>query len=71
MGTAFNQPPDLLCLIFSGKIMKDEESLTQHKLQDGFSVHLVIKSSASRGPQEPPRQPTSNLMNEGQNNNGR
>lgn len=43
---------DLLCLIFSGKIMKDTETLAGHKLADGFVVHLVIKSSA-RGPQEP------------------
>ncbi len=49
----FNSPKDLLCLIFSGKIMKDVETLSSHKLGDGYTVHLVIKSSA-RGPQEPP-----------------
>jgi len=48
----FNQPEELLCLIFAGKIMKDTETLTHHKLGDGYVVHLVIKSSA-RGPQDP------------------
>jgi len=33
--------------------MKDGETLSSHKLADGYTVHLVIKSSA-RGPQEPP-----------------
>lgn len=32
--------------------MKDSETLTHHKLADGYVVHLVIKSSA-RGPQDP------------------
>jgi hypothetical protein len=51
---AFKQPEELLCLIFSGKIMKNEETLLSHKLADGFVVHLVIKSSAAaRGPQDP------------------
>lgn len=49
----FNAPEELLCLIFSGKILKDEEKLLSHKLGDGYVVHLVIKSSP-RGPQEPP-----------------
>jgi ubiquilin len=48
----FNTAEELLCLIFSGKIMKDPELLSSHKLADGYTVHLVIKSSA-RGPQEP------------------
>ncbi|OXA62641.1 ubiquilin-1 [Folsomia candida] len=59
----FNQPPELLCLIFSGKIMKDEESLVQHKLSDGFVVHLVIKSAASRSSQQEPSQ--SNVSSSG------
>lgn len=49
----FNSSEELLCLIFSGKIMKDTETLASHKLADGYTVHLVIKSSV-RGPQEPP-----------------
>lgn len=32
--------------------MKDNETLAHHKLCDGLTVHLVIKSSPS-GPQEP------------------
>jgi len=52
----FNKPEDQLCLIFSGKIMKDPEALSSHKLADGYTVHLVIKAS-QRGPQEPPPPP--------------
>ncbi|CAG7818393.1 unnamed protein product [Allacma fusca] len=48
----FDAPEDRLCLIFSGKILKDTETLLSHKLADGYVVHLVIKSSV-RGPQEP------------------
>ena len=33
-----------LCLIFAGKILKDEETLASHGIKDGLTVHLVIKS---------------------------
>jgi ubiquilin len=32
-----------VCLIFAGKILKDAESLEQHGIKDGITVHLVIK----------------------------
>jgi ubiquilin len=35
-----------LCLIFSGKIMKDHETLTGHNVKDGMTVHLVIKTGS-------------------------
>lgn len=63
----FNQSEELLCLIFAGKIMKDTETLTHHKLGDGYVVHLVIKSSA-RGPQDPSSRPTSSNTTSGGNN---
>ncbi|KAF7380073.1 hypothetical protein HZH66_014428 [Vespula vulgaris] len=40
----FNAQIDQLCLIFSGKIMKDHETLTTHNVKDGLTVHLVIKA---------------------------
>jgi len=42
----FKAPIENLCLIFAGKIMKDEETLILHNVKDGMTVHLVIKQSA-------------------------
>ena len=39
-----NTPVEQLCLIFSGKIMKDHETLGTHNISDGMTVHLVIRS---------------------------
>ncbi|KAL0629479.1 Ubiquilin-3 [Plecturocebus cupreus] len=39
----FKAHPDQLVLIFAGKILKDPDSLAQCGVQDGFTVHLVIK----------------------------
>ncbi|KAG5441472.1 Ubiquilin-1 [Clonorchis sinensis] len=65
----FSTPVERLCLIFAGKILKDEETLDQHKIKDGLIVHLVIRnpkpqttastaartsSAASNEPQAPP-----------------
>ena len=41
----FNAPVEQLCLIFAGKILKDEDTLEQHGIKDGLTVHLVIKST--------------------------
>ncbi|KAL3997170.1 Ubiquitin family protein [Acanthocheilonema viteae] len=40
-----NQPPEKLCLIFSGKILKDHETLTKLSIKDGMAIHLVIRNS--------------------------
>jgi len=53
----FNAHPDNLCLIFSGKILKDEETLEQLSIKDDLTVHLVIKNnkdSAQPARQEQP-----------------
>uniref|UniRef100_A0A069DV02 Ubiquilin-like protein n=1 Tax=Panstrongylus megistus TaxID=65343 RepID=A0A069DV02_9HEMI len=34
-----------VCLIFAGKIMKDQETLKTHNIKDGVVVHLVIRTS--------------------------
>ncbi|CAF0765197.1 unnamed protein product [Brachionus calyciflorus] len=47
VGKKFSKPNEQLCLIFSGKILKDHETLVQHGIKDGFTVHLVIKSKPS------------------------
>nr|XP_032661611.1 ubiquilin-1-like [Chelonoidis abingdonii] len=40
----FKAPSDLLVLIFAGKILKDQDTLSQHGVRSGFSIHLVIRS---------------------------
>jgi len=43
VSSKFKAEPDLLCLIFAGKILKDNETLEQHKITDGLTIHLVIR----------------------------
>lgn len=54
----FNAEPDQLCLIFAGKIMKDNDTLQQHKIKDGLTIHLVIRgaqrSAEGTTPTRPP-----------------
>ncbi|XP_062445120.1 ubiquilin-1-like [Rhea pennata] len=40
----FKTPPDLLALIFAGKILKDQDTLSQYGVHSGVSIHLVIRS---------------------------
>nr|XP_057903236.1 ubiquilin-4 [Doryrhamphus excisus] len=41
----FKAKQDQLVLIFAGKILKDGDSLSQHGIKDGLTVHLVIKTA--------------------------
>ncbi|XP_053558425.1 ubiquilin-1 [Bombina bombina] len=58
----FKSNTDQLVLIFAGKILKDQDTLGQHGIHDGLTVHLVIKtqnrsqastSSQSNSPSSP------------------
>ncbi|KAJ6652271.1 hypothetical protein lerEdw1_012779 [Lerista edwardsae] len=40
----FKARRDQLVLIFAGKILKDSDTLSQHGIKDGLTVHLVIKT---------------------------
>ncbi|KAK1329173.1 hypothetical protein QTO34_011353 [Cnephaeus nilssonii] len=40
----FKAQQDQLVLIFAGKILKDGDTLSQHGIKDGLTVHLVIKT---------------------------
>uniref|UniRef100_A0A8C2MD93 Ubiquilin 2 n=1 Tax=Cricetulus griseus TaxID=10029 RepID=A0A8C2MD93_CRIGR len=40
----FKSQIDQLVLIFAGKILKDQDTLMQHGIHDGLTVHLVIKN---------------------------
>lgn len=48
----FNAEPDQLVLIFAGKIMDDSDTMQQHKVKDGLTIHLVIRIAETG----PPRQ---------------
>lgn len=53
----FEADPDLVCLIFAGKIMKDTDTLKTHNIKDGLTVHLVIKAAPKTEPEGPRRPP--------------
>uniref|UniRef100_A0A914ICR3 Ubiquitin-like domain-containing protein n=1 Tax=Globodera rostochiensis TaxID=31243 RepID=A0A914ICR3_GLORO len=44
MSQKLNQSEEKICLIFSGKILKDHENLTQHHIGDGMVLHMVIRN---------------------------
>lgn len=53
----FSAEPDQLCLIFAGKILKDNETLRTQNIKDGSTVHLVIKTPPRPEPESGPRRP--------------
>ncbi|OKL61531.1 hypothetical protein UA08_03316 [Talaromyces atroroseus] len=48
-------PADRQRLIYSGRVLKDNETLASYKIKDGHTIHLV-KSAASNQRQNPPPQ---------------
>ncbi|VDL96080.1 unnamed protein product [Schistocephalus solidus] len=46
---AYSSDESRVCLIFAGKILKDEDTLAHHKLKDNLVVHIVIKRPAGEG----------------------
>jgi len=52
--TKFNCSEDKLCLIFAGKILKDEDSLEKQAIKDGFTIHLVIRAGTGGTQTETP-----------------
>nr|XP_006641835.1 PREDICTED: ubiquilin-4 [Lepisosteus oculatus] len=53
----FKAKQDQLVLIFAGKILKDGDTLNQHGIKDGLTVHLVIKT-AHKAPDGASSQPS-------------
>jgi ubiquilin len=43
----FSTSIDQICLIYSGKILKDDEDLKKHAIKDGVTIHLVIRAPKS------------------------
>lgn len=60
-------PPERQRLIYSGKVLKDSETVASYKIQDGHTIHLVKSaapksepaggSTTSSGTTQPPAQP--------------
>lgn len=48
----FNAEPDQLVLIFAGKIMDDSDNMQQHKVKDGLTIHLVIRTAETGSPRQ-------------------
>ncbi|KAG6921540.1 ubiquilin-2-like [Chelydra serpentina] len=48
----FNCQTSQLVLVFVGRILKDQDTLRQRGIQDGITVHLVIRTQ--KGPQDNP-----------------
>lgn len=55
----FSSTTDRLLLIFAGKILKDDEGIESHKIKDGQTVHLVIKSLSKPANSDTPTRNTS------------
>lgn len=49
----FSKKNEQLCLIFSGKILKDQDTLAHHNIKDGVTVHLVIKNNPAPATSNP------------------
>lgn len=37
-----------ICLIFAGKILKDEQTLESQGVKDGLTIHMVIRSGGAK-----------------------
>ncbi|XP_063539562.1 ubiquilin-4 [Cydia strobilella] len=61
LGPRFGAEPEQLCLIFAGKIMNDGDTLKQHNIKDGLTVHLVIKTPPRPEPEGGPRRPPADI----------
>uniref|UniRef100_H2ZWU0 Ubiquilin 1 n=1 Tax=Latimeria chalumnae TaxID=7897 RepID=H2ZWU0_LATCH len=55
----FKTQIEQLVLIFAGKILKDQDTLNQHGIHDGLTVHLVIKTQNRNRSQNQSSQSTS------------
>ncbi|KAL4710932.1 hypothetical protein ACJJTC_017897 [Scirpophaga incertulas] len=61
LSSKFSAEPEQLCLIFAGKIMNDADTLKQHNIKDGLTVHLVIKTPPRPEPETAARRPPADI----------
>ncbi|CAD5206830.1 unnamed protein product [Bursaphelenchus okinawaensis] len=55
-----NHPKDRLTLIFSGKILKDPDTIASYGIKDKMAVHLVLRSVNGATPSSTSSQPQAN-----------
>jgi ubiquilin len=60
VASSFSTEPTQIVLIFAGKILKDETTLTENKIVDGVSVHVVVKKGSTPAPAPATSTPASN-----------
>ena len=41
-------PVSQQCLIFAGRILKDDETIEAQGIKDGVTIHLVVRSSGAK-----------------------
>ena len=62
VGKLYQQPAEKLCLVYGGKIMKDEDSIKSYGVKNQHSVHLVIRNPPSSGaPSSAPQAASANI----------
>lgn len=44
VATTCDVTPEEVALIFAGKILKDNETLDVHNVQDGYTIHMVLRA---------------------------
>ncbi|CAF0885841.1 unnamed protein product [Didymodactylos carnosus] len=44
VASEFSTSIEQICLIYSGKILKDDEDIQKHDIKDGVTIHLVIRA---------------------------
>ena len=59
-------PQDRQRLIFRGKLLSNEDTLSSHKIEDGSVVHLVANPTPAQEQQptveQPPRNPATQII---------
>ncbi|CAJ0962949.1 unnamed protein product, partial [Mesorhabditis belari] len=63
LGEKVGATSDKLCIIFSGKILKDPETLEKYNITDGMSLHLVVRQQAQQGGASATSTPTTRPQN--------
>lgn len=69
VASKFDSEIDRLCLIFAGKILKDNDTLDQHKITDGLTIHLVIRPKKKPESQNNENDKTSSSTTQSSNTN--
>jgi ubiquilin len=58
LATKLNHPKDRVTLIFSGKILKDPDTVASYGIKDGLVVHMVLRAGSNQPTSAPPASTT-------------